>query len=697
MSNIAALKYPVSNPARLPVTLPPRGTSGAAVIPGKPGPELRYRKVDPSEQLRLLGTANPNKAGRRPRIWSSHMPARHLLFYVSALVVGFGCGESPPADSAQPTGKPTDPAEDGPPWYEDVTATSGLNFTYRNGEEGDHYAILESLGGGVALLDFDGDGRLDIFLPGGGYYGKSIREYVEFQDGRPVVKTSRYVTTGPPPPILPHPCKLYRNLGDLKFQDVTEEVGFAQPGLYTHGAAVADYDRDGFQDLLVTGYGRMVLYHNEPDGKSGRRLREVTAEAGLAFPHHFWATSAAFGDLDGDGYPELYVCQYANWSWENNPACNGYTTNVARDVCPPKQFDSVPHKLFHNLGAAAGGKAWFRDVTAEAGVRVPPRRDGDYGKGLGVVMVDVNGDGKPEVYVANDTTDNFLYVNRSTPGQVRLEEKGFDVLCARDGSGTPNGSMGVDAADFDGSGYPSIWVANYEGELHALYRNAMRNDRLTFRYYTQQSKIAAIGQSYVGFGTAFIDVDQDGWEDILVINGHVIRHPYKAGLRQRPVLLRNNGDTTFADITPRGGPFFRDEHRGRGLAVGDLDNDGRPDLVVSNVNEPVRVLRHTGTAAHWVGLDLRRPGHAGAVGARVTIEAGGRKLVRFIKGGGSYLSAGDRRLLVGLGPADRIDRVTVDWPTGEPRIERLEGLAADQYWLIEQGRPPKAVPPLSVN
>ena len=596
--------------------------------------------------------------------------------------------------AAKRFGGPTTPTvevapDDGPPWYEDVTDASGVAISYRNGEEGGYYAILESLGGGVALIDYDGDGLLDIFVPGGGYYSKPLEEYAEMQTGQPVIKNGQYATASPPPKILPHPCKLYKNLGGFKFRDVTAEVGLAQPGLYTHGAAVADYDRDGFPDLLVTGYGGVVLYHNESDGKGGRRFRDVTAEAGLAMPSHFWATSAAFGDLDGDGYPDLYLCQYVDWSFQNNPACKGYTTNVARDVCPPKQYNAVPHKLFHNLGKGPDGKVKFRDVSAEAGLRMPPRADGDYGKGLGVLMVDCDGDGKPEIYVANDTTPNFLYVNSSTPGTIKLEEKGFDSMCANDGGGTPNGSMGVDAADFNASGRASIWVANYEGELHALYRNALTDGRLFFRYYTQQAKIGLIGQNYVGFGTAFIDVDGDGWEDLLIINGHVIRHPYKAGLRQQPVILRNNGDATFAEATRRGGAFFKAEHRGRGLAVGDLNNDGHPDLIVSSINEPVSVLRHTGSDRHWVGFDLRGAGFADVTGARVIVEAGGRTLTRFVKAGGSYMSSSDRRVLVGLGSTEKIDRVTVEWPAGAggPRVERIDGVTADAYWRIERGQP----------
>ena len=554
--------------------------------------------------------------------------------------------------------------EEGAPWYEDVTGQTGIDFTYRNGEEAGHYAILESLGGGVALIDYDGDGLLDIFVTGGGYFDgpdkKQIRGY---------------------------PNRLYKNLGNWKFKEVTAEVGLPAEGLvYSHGVAVGDYDCDGWSDLLVTGYGRVILYHNEPDGKGGRRLRDVTQEMGLLDGRHFWSTSAAFGDLDGDGFPDLYLCQYANWSWQNNPACNGYTTNVVRDVCPPKQFDSVPHRLYHNVADGKGGRK-LQDVTVEAGIRFPPREDRDYGKGLGVLMVDLNGDGKPEIYVANDTTDNFLYDNQSTPGKLKFVEKGFDCLVARDGIGTPNGSMGLAAADYDGTGRPSLWVTNYEGELHALYRNVSDGARLRFSYSTQSSGIAAIGQNYVGFGTAFVDIDQDGWEDIAVTNGHVIRHPSRAGLKQKPVLLRNGGNGKFTEATPRGGDYFRSNHSGRALAVGDLDNDGRPDIVISHLNEPITVLRHRGTDHHWLGLELACPENRDPIGAKVTVEVGGQKRVRFQIGGGGYLTSADRRILVGLGAADKVERVVVEWPRGEPRLQEFTAPAVDRYWRVLQGRP----------
>lgn len=554
--------------------------------------------------------------------------------------------------------------------FREMTKTSGIDFSYRNGQEAGHYAIIESLGGGVALLDYDGDGRLDLFCAAGGYFdGVDKRE------------------------IRGHPCKLYKNLGDWQFQDVTAQAGLdtladGQPWFYTHGCAAADYDRDGWTDLLVTGWGRLALLHNEPvdprDPARGRRLVDVTRAAGLLPGDHFWSTSAAWGDLDGDGWPDLYVCQYVNWSFANHPHCDGYTTDVKRDVCPPGQFASVPHALYHNV-AGTGGRR-FAEVSKPAGIRVAPREDKDYGKGLGVLFVDVDGDRKPDIYVANDTTDNFLYLNESAPGKLMFREVGFAVGVARDNNGTPNGSMGVDAADYNGTGWPSLWVTNYEGELHALYRNKRQGNQIFFQYSTQVAGIAAIGQNFVGFGTAFVDLDRDGWEDLLVSNGHVIRHPYRCGVRQKPVVLKNRGDGRFADSTSQAGEYFRGEHCGRGLAVGDLDDDGRPDLVISHVNAPIALLQNVAGNAHWLGVELVGQERRDVVGARLVLEAGDKRLTRFAKGGGSYLSSADRRQLFGLGDAGAAVRLTVEWTSGEPATQHFDGLASDGYYRINQGK-----------
>jgi RNA polymerase sigma factor (sigma-70 family) len=604
-----------------------------------------------------------------------------LVLALCALVTGVGVlGHSvppPQRPDARQERRPKAPAKDADPpkkgqapdLYGDMTARSGVTFTYRNGQEAGHYAILESLGGGVALFDYDGDGLLDIFLTGGGYFaGKDKKE------------------------IKGHPCKLYKNLGNWKFRDVTKEVGLDRIAFYSHGCAVADYDRDGWPDLLVTGYGGLALFHNEPDGKGGRRFRDVTKKAGLA-RDQFWGTSAAWADLDGDGYPDLYVCQYVDWSFKNNPKCFSGQGDAKRDICPPKKFDARPHALYRN-----NGNGTFTDVSVSAGLRVPRRgKEKNYGKGLGVVIVDVNGDGKPDLFVANDTTGNFLYLNRSKPGQIRLQEEGVAAGVAFDGAGVPNGSKGVDAADYDGTGRSSLFVTNYENEMHGLYRNLSKKGLVIFVSQTPGSGIAAIGQKYVGFGTGFLDVDNDGWEDLVIANGHILRHPTGATLRQRPVLFRNQGGGKFKDISEQGGPYFRTEHLGRGLAVGDLDNDGRPDLVISHLNEPVVLLRNRagekGPRNHWLGLELVGNKFGDVTGAKVVVEVGKRPLTRFAKAGGSYLSSGDRRLLFGLGAAKRVDRITVVWPSGKQQQWKGNRFPIDRYWRLVEGRQaPEAYP-----
>lgn len=562
-----------------------------------------------------------------------------------------GCSKSPTPtepDVKPPATDPKTPDDTGPPWFRDVTAEAGIQHTYRNGEEVGHLAILESLGGGVALLDYNGDGLLDIFVTGGGTFGGADNKE-----------------------ILGLPSRLYRNLGGWKFADVTADAGLDGPRFYTHGAAVGDYDRDGFPDLLVTGWGRLALYHNVPDGKGGRRFVEVTAAAKLT--DKLWSTSAAWADIDGDGFPDMYVCHYVDWSFAKHPRCTYHDVNLP-DVCPPAQFRPLPHTLYRNKGDGT-----FEDISEKAGLYAGAALDNS--KGLGVVAADLDGDGRPDFYIANDTTDNLLYLNRGG----RFEETGVNAGVARDDRGVANGSMGVAVGDPFGTGLPALFVTNYQNELHALYRN---DGGGVFTFHSQTAGIAAVGRQYVGFGAAFGDFDLDGWEDLAVSNGHVIRHPVGTGRAQHPLLLRNSGRGQFSLIAGRGGEYFRTVHHGRGLVAGDLDNDGRLDLVISHVNEPVVVLRNevAGTG-HWLGVELAGTDRRDVVGAKVILKAGGRTQTRFAIGGGSYLSSGDRRLVLGLGATDRVESITVEWPSGEPRRQTWEGIRIDRYNRLSQGKP----------
>jgi hypothetical protein len=602
---------------------------------------------------------------------------------VASLLLAVGaCGWT--TNPAAPVGDQETPPE-GPPLFRDATAETGINFTYRNGEEADHYAILESLGGGLAVLDFDGDGLLDLFIPGGGHY--------EGPDKKQIKGNS---------------CRLYRNLGKFRFEDVTAKMGLDKIAFYTHGAAAADYDNDGWPDLLVTGWHYLALFHNEPadpnDKTKGRKFVEVSKQAGL--PDGLWTTSAAWGDVDGDGLADLYVCQYVDWSFERNHPTNCNYDGKTRDVCPPKNFTGLEHKLYRNLGNGT-----FQDVSKEAGLRVARadeewaqltwlsqkarerlKRDvseGDtkFGKGLGVIMVDLNGDGKPDIYVANDTVDNFLYINRSTKkGEFRFEEVGMASGTARDDTGAPNGSMGLAVADCFGTGRPTLWVANYENELHALYRNDCKpKGPPVFTFFTAPAGLAVFGRMTVGWGTGFLDIDHHGWEDLFLITGHATRVPKTSPRAQRPILARNEGNGKFKNITARGGSYFQSNHVGRGAVMADFDNDGRIDLATIHTNEPVALLRNEADTKdnRWLGVELVGKDKRDVVGAKIVLDAGGRQQTRFAHGGGSYASSSDRRHVFGLGTAGRIDKLKVIWPDGkEQEFGKLE---LDRYYRLTEG------------
>jgi enediyne biosynthesis protein E4 len=597
-----------------------------------------------------------------------------LLVMAGALITGLSCSRYGDTAGKVNLAVDTDPVAEGPPFFRDVTSTTGIDFTFRNGQEAGHYAILESLGGGVGLIDYDGDGLLDIFLPAGGYYSGPDKKN-----------------------IRGHPCKLYKNMGNWKFKDVTKEVGLDRDWPYTHGCAVGDFDRDGWPDLLVTGWGGVTLFHNVPvdpaDPKKGRKFVEVpNTVCGLTDTR--WSTSAAWADFDGDGWPDLYICHYVDWSFDNNPACPGYSPKISKDVCPPGKFKGLAHVIYRN-----NGDGTFTDMSLKAGIRQMGAKEGDAGKGLGVVVADLNGDGRPDIYVANDTVDNLMYINL---GNFKFEEVGAIKGVHRDDIGNAQGSMGVDIGDYNRTGLASIFVTNYENENHALYKN-LGKDGL-FLFSTSIAGISSIGQKYVGWGTQFVDVDNDGWLDILIINGHVIRHPVGAALKQRPVLFYNvpipGGktihDRKFIDISKRGGNFFGGEYCGRGLAVGDLDNDGWPDFVVSTVNGPVVVARGIGgehpKANHWLGLELVGNKNRDLVGTKIVVEVEGRKLTSFVKGGSSWGSAVDPRHRFGLAQSTKIDRVTVNWAAGKTQTWEGADLETDHYWLLVEGEKSPARP-----
>ncbi len=542
---------------------------------------------------------------------------RHVCAIWCSVVVVAGC-ESKPAVTApaRPAAVPLNTSSSEHVQLQDVTAASQLSFVYCNGEEAGESTILESLGGGVGLCDYDLDGQLDLFFPGGG-------------------------SLGPGQKIQGKMPGLFRRI-DVRFDDVSRRAGLAeaQP-FYSHGCTIGDYDNDGFSDILVTGYGGVQLWHNQGDGC----FLEVAYKSGIR--DDSWSTSAGWGDLNGDGDLDLYVVHYVNWSFANHPYCPG-TREGQRDICPPGRYEPLPDLVLLN-----GGDGSFRDASQEVGLRTD-------GKGLGVLLADIEMDGDLDIYIANDTTDNFLYLN---DGSGRFDEQGVIRGVARDDLGVANGSMGVDACDYNRDGLLDLWAANYERESFALYRNEGGGQ---FLHVSQSTGLTALGGMYVGFGTAFTDLDADGDEDVLIANGHVIKYLRSAPIQQTPLLLVNEKDR-FRKARYLPADFFSTPRRGRGLAVGDLDGDLRPDAVFSHINEPPVLLcnRTENQHRHFCLKLIGRQCNRDAVGASVVLQTSAGNLLRQVKGGGSYLSQSELTLHFGLPAGCEVLGATVRWPGGE--------------------------------
>ncbi|HEY3964208.1 MAG TPA: CRTAC1 family protein [Planctomycetaceae bacterium] len=525
--------------------------------------------------------------------------------------------------------------------FEDVAGAAGVVFTYHNGEEAGQFSILESLGGGVAAWDYDADGDLDLFFPGGGR-----------------LTTDREVRG--------LPGALFRNHGAWQFTNETLSAGVGAAPYYSHGATAGDYDGDGFADLMVTGYGGLVLWHNGGDGT----LTETTLVAGLT--DTLWSTSAAWGDLNNDGSPDLYVAHYVDWSFDHHPVCTAQQASHPRDICPPGNLLALPHILYFS-----NGDGTFRDGSREAGLRTD-------GKGLGVVIADLDLDGAPDVYVANDdTAGNFLYRNL---GNGRFVEVGLVSGTSVDNRGHPNGSMGVDVGDYNLDGLPDIWVSNFERETTALYRN---QGKCVFQHVSEPAGLASVGGMYVGWGSVFFDFDSDGDEDAIVATGHVMQFPNYSPVEQTPLLFENQKGRRLVNVSPVAGAYFQSSHKGRGVSCGDLDGDGDVDLAISQVNQQIVVLSNITSdsrARNWLGLRLigttsaRQP-----VGAIVHLTAGGAVQMRQFKGGGSYASSSDPRLFFGIGGSTLIERVEINWPSG--RTSTRKNVNANRWLTIIEGGP----------
>jgi hypothetical protein len=567
-------------------------------------------------------------------------PVSAATALLALLAVG-GCGERPPPP--EPAGPSETPVVEA---FTERAAAAGLDFSHRSGARGEHY-FPEIMGAGVALIDYDGDGDLDVYAIQGGPIGNAA------------------ATTGPEAPGN----RLYRNDIDgadgPAFTDVTEEAGVGDRG-YGMGVATGDVDNDGDTDLYVTNFGPNVLYRNDGDGT----FTDVTAEAGVDDPR--WSTSAAFFDYDRDGDLDLFVTHYVSFAVTDNVRCTSPAGR--RDYCDPNAFSPLSDTLWRNEG---GGR--FTDVTAESGIGAA------FGNGLGVTVADFDRDGWPDIYVANDQGPNQLWMNL---GDGRFEDRALISGCAYNADGAAEASMGVTAADYDDDGDDDLFLTHLRGETNTLYRN---EGDAGFMDVTDLSGLSVPSLTYTGFGTAWFDLDNDGDLDLFSANGAVTvessgtatddAYPYQ----QLNQLFENAGAGRFVDLSRRSGAAMRLREIGRGAAFGDVDNDGDVDIVVSNNAGQLRLyLNEIGDEGGWLrvrltGTDSVRDG----TGAVATLElADGRSLRRRAHTDGSYLSAGDPRVHFGLGDSEPV-ALTVAWPSG--RVERWDVAGRDVGLALVEG------------
>ncbi|MGV3720207.1 MAG: CRTAC1 family protein [Actinomycetota bacterium] len=513
--------------------------------------------------------------------------------------------------------------------YADATGPAGVQFEHRSGMvKALHPNLLQTTGSGCALFDYDQDGRLDLYLidgnhqPGGGN-------------------------------------RLYRNQGDGRFQDVTDTAGARGHG-YGMGCATADYDGDGDVDLYVTNYGPNILYRNNGDGS----FTDVTRSAGVALPQ--WSTAAAFLDVDGDRDLDLYVGQYVKFSEKSRQLCE---TMGVMGGCNPSEYVSESDVLFIN-----DGNGRFHDGTANAGI-VDVN-----GRALAVLADDYDDDGRPDLFVANDGSANFLFHNE---GGGRFKDAGIGAGVAFGLGGRAEASMGSDWGDYDGDGRRDLAIGNFEGETDALYRNLGSG---IFQYATAEAGLAIATIPVLTFGLGFLDFDNDGDLDLAQANGHV--HPLietvdpDAPYKQSRQLFENVGKGRFRDITASAGPGYTTLAVGRGLAFGDIDNDGDIDMLANNNGMPAHLLRsELKSKSHWMGVQLGRTGcDVRGLGARVTVETAGKKAVRYARTAYSFASANDPRVHFGLGSEAGPVTITVDWPDGKK--SQVKSAAVDRYMTI---------------
>ncbi len=518
--------------------------------------------------------------------------------------------------------------------------TSGISWVHTSGKSPDMY-LPETVGAGCAFLDYDNDGWMDIYLVNSG--------------------PSDFYT--PPKPLR---NALYRNNRDGTFTDVTLAAGVCG-NAYGMGVAVGDYDGDGFPDLFLTQYPHSILYHNKGDGT----FTDVTAKARVACPG--WGCSAVWFDYDNDGRLDLFVCRFVEFSKATNRQC-GLGVEHHRAYCSPAVFTPAPCWLYHN-----NGDGTFTDVSKESGISKP------LAKAWGVVAADINNDGWMDLFVGNDMVPNFLFINK---GKGRFEETGALAGVGYSGLGTARSGMGVDAADYDQDGWEDLFVANIDHQSYSLYHNS-RDE--SFSDAANEVGLAAATWLLSGWGVKFFDYDNDGNLDLLMANGHpdlMVEHQFPNVNYLEPMLLFQNTGAGFKNVSAEGGPAFSKKLAARGLALGDFDNDGGVDVLISqNDGPPVLMRNKVGSRNHWLGVRLvGKKANIDAVGAKLTYKAGELQRHTFKVGGGSYLSAHDPRVVLGLGSKSKIDWLEIQWPKPSERIERFTSLPIDRYITIVEGQ-----------
>ncbi|MGH9871494.1 MAG: CRTAC1 family protein [Pyrinomonadaceae bacterium] len=511
--------------------------------------------------------------------------------------------------------------------------TSGISWIHNNTRSSERY-LPETVGAGCAFFDYDNDGWMDIYLVNSG-------------------ASDFYIAT------TPLKNALYHNNHDGTFSDVTDKAGVAG-GTFGMGVAASDYDGDGWVDLYVTSYGRNILYHNNGNGT----FTDFTDKAGVAAPG--WSTCAVWFDYDNDGKLDLFVSSFVIYN--KSTSCGDNRLN-RKYYCIPRAFKPQPSHLFHN-----NGDGTFKDVSKDSGIANYP------GKSFGAIATDVNNDRLMDLFVANDTMPNFLFINK---GGGKFEEVGLDAGVAYSEAGAPRSGMGVDAADYDGDEWQDLFVANIDREFFSLYHN---QKDLTF--IDKPGEIAQATRSLSGWGLKFFDYDDDGDPDLFLANGHPddMVEVLTAGVKYKePLLIFQNVARAFKNVSAQSGSVFGKDYPARGLTVGDYDNDGDLDVLISNNGGPPLLLRNEGgNRNNWLGLQLvASRSNPAAVGAVITWQAAGVKRTRLKTSGGSYLASHDPREILGIGDTAKIDSVEIRWPSG--RVDRLSNLPINTYTKVKEG------------